>query len=468
MLDTNNPFNADGEVTAWEVFINDLFGNSVELAIFRNIEGTDHEFSEVGRSGVKTPVAGLNQFTTAPIPVLAGDFVGLVNWRVEFDITDINGDDCAVGVEDFNFTRAVLISGNNSGLTTDFIGSCNRIYSVRATGTVTPTNQPPVANHGGPYEGVEGSPVSFNGSASDPDDDDDLLTFDWDFSDPSDPTSASGPTPSHTYGDDGVFDVILTVTDPAGETDVATTTVAITNVSPIVDPITGPVEPVLVGTEVTVGADFTDPGTLDTHYGTIDWGDGSVLAADLTETGGSGSVSGMHTYTTPGVYAVQVSVTDDDGGVGASILDLVVEVEIDIKPGSDPNCFNNNGRGVIRVAILGTVDFDVKEVDPATVELEGLSVMARGRRNKRRAHFDDVSGPDGIPDGFIDLVVQIKGVDGTFARGTSTATLTGYLFDGTEIVGRDDICVVRSRNSHRTRSSLRGTLRSWLRSWWTR
>ena len=245
-----------------------------------------------------------------------------------------------------------------------------------------------------------------------------------------------------------MFDVILTVTDdPAGATDVAATTVAITNVSPTVDPITGPVEPVLIGTEVTVGADFTDPGTLDTHYGTIDWGDGSVLKADLTETGGSGSVSGMHTYTTPGVYAVQVSVTDDDGGIGESIFELVVAVQIDIKPGSDPSCFNNNGHGVIPVAILGTVDFDVTDVNPATVKLEGLSVAARGKKNKLMAHFDDVSGPNGIPDGFIDLVVQIEDVDGTFTSGSSTANLTADLHDGTQIVGSDDICVVPSPKS---------------------
>jgi hypothetical protein len=458
VMDTNNPFNADGEVTAWEVFNLDAF-ESVQLVIFRK---TDTGFLIVGTSGSETPVAGLNQFTTDPIPVLAGDFVGLVNYNVKFDITDIDGADCAG-----DLTRAVLISGNRSGLSTNFVASCNRIYSVRATGTVTPTNQPPVGNAGGPYTGPEGSPVVFDGSGSS-DPDDDPLTFDWNFSDPSDLTSGSGPTPSHTYVNDGVFEVNLTVTDPAGATNVAATTVEITNVSPTVGPVTGPVEPVLVGTEVTVGTDFTDPGPLDTHYGTIDWGDGSVLAADLTETGGSGSVSGIHTYTTPGAYTVQVSVADDDGGTGASILELVVEVEIDIKPGSDQKCFNNNGRGVIPVAILGTVDFDVTELDPATVELEGLSVMARGRRHKLRARFDDVSGPNGVPDGFIDLVVQIKGVDGTFARGSSTATLRGYLFDGTEIVGRDDICVVWSRNSHRTRSSLRGKLLSWLRSWRSR
>ena len=33
-------------------------------------------------------------------------------------------------------------------------------------------------------------------------------------------------------------------------------------------------------------------------------------------------------------------------------------VAIDIKPGSDPNCFNNDGHGVIPVAILSSTDFD--------------------------------------------------------------------------------------------------------------
>ena len=459
VLDNNNPFNADGDVTAWEVFNLDAF-ESVQLVIFRK---TDTGFLIVGTSESETPVAGLNQFTTGPIPVLAGDFVGLVNYNVKFDITDIDGDDCAA-----DFSRAVLISGNNSGLTTNFVASCNRIYSVRATGTVTPTNQPPVANAGGPYTGPEGSPVVFNGSGSS-DPDEDLLTFDWNFGDPSDPTAGSGPTPSHTYVDDGVFDVALTVTDPAGETNVAATTVVITNVSPTVGLIAGPVEPVLVGTEVTVGADFTDPGTLDTHMGTIDWGDGSASPAIVAETGGGGSVSGMHTYTTPGVYTLRVSVTDDDGGSAESIFELVVAVGIDIKPGSDRKCFNYNRYGVrIPVAILGTVDFDVTDVDPATVKLEGLSVETRGWRNKLRAHFDDVSGPNGIPDGFTDLVVRIKDVDGTFTGGSSTATLRAYLFDGTEIVGSDDICVARSRYSHRTRSSVRGKLLSWLRSWRSR
>ena len=267
--------------------------------------------------------------------------------------------------------------------------------------------------------------------------------------DPSDPTPGSEPAPSHTYGDDAVFDVILTVTDPDGGTDVAATTVTIANVPPTVRLITGLLEPVLLGTEVKVSADFADPGTLDTHIGEIDWDDGYVLPATITEAGGSGSVSGIHTYTTPGVYTLQVSVTDDDGGIGASIFEFVM-AGIDIKPGSDPNCFNSNGHGVIPVAILGTVDFDVAAVDASTVKLEGLSVEERGRRRKKRmAHFDDVSGPDGMPDGFIDLVLQFKDEDGEFTSESSTANLTGYLLDRTPIVGSDDICIVPPPNSRR-------------------
>ena len=163
VLDTNNPFNADAEVTAWEVFIREA-GGSVRLVIFRK---TDTGFLIVGTSESETPAVGLNQFTTEPIPVLAGDFIGLVNWRVEFDVS---GAGCAFG----DFTRTILFSNDNTGLTTNFVGSCDRIYSVRATGG---TNEPPVANAGGPYTGFEGSPVTFNGSASDPDGD--PFTFAW-------------------------------------------------------------------------------------------------------------------------------------------------------------------------------------------------------------------------------------------------------------------------------------------------
>jgi len=114
-------------------------------------------------------------------------------------------------------------------------------------------------------------------------------------------------------------------------------------------------------------------------------------------------------------------------------------VQIDIKPGSDPNSFNNNGNGVIPVAILGSMDFDVMNIDPGTVELEGVGVRVVGKSNKLLAHFEDVNG-----DSHKDLVVQIEDSDSDhiFSDGCTMATVSGKLIDGTLFEGQDTICIV--------------------------
>jgi PKD domain len=89
-------------------------------------------------------------------------------------------------------------------------------------------NGAPAANSGGPYAGVTGSPVQFDGSSSiDPDGD--PLDFSWSFGDG---TSAEGPWPLHSYGSHGTFPVVLTVSDPAGSSDVDSTTAAIVTTLP--------------------------------------------------------------------------------------------------------------------------------------------------------------------------------------------------------------------------------------------
>src|SRR5207248_4224328 len=74
-------------------------------------------------------------------------------------------------------------------------------------------NRCPVSTPGGPYSGLVGAAVSFNGSASfDPDGT--PLTYAWDF-DASDGVGvdATGPTPMHTYAASGTFTVTLAVSD---------------------------------------------------------------------------------------------------------------------------------------------------------------------------------------------------------------------------------------------------------------
>ncbi len=70
-------------------------------------------------------------------------------------------------------------------------------------------NHPPVAVAGGPYAGVVGRIVQFNGSASS-DPDDDPLTFQWEFGDG---VSGIGTYGHHAFGSPGTYHALLTVSD---------------------------------------------------------------------------------------------------------------------------------------------------------------------------------------------------------------------------------------------------------------
>lgn len=96
------------------------------------------------------------------------------------------------------------------------------------------------------------------------------------------------------------------------------------NVAPILGSITAPSTPVAVNTTVNVSANFTDADIDDTHSAQIDWGDGKVSAGVVTETNGSGSVSGEHAYTTPGLYTITMTVTDNHGASATRTFEFIV------------------------------------------------------------------------------------------------------------------------------------------------
>lgn len=60
-------------------------------------------------------------------------------------------------------------------------------------------------------------------------------------------------------------------------------------------------------------ATFTDNDPVDTHTASVDWGDGTVEAASVTESGGARTVSAPHTYKDNGSYVVTVTATDTFG-----------------------------------------------------------------------------------------------------------------------------------------------------------
>ncbi len=130
-----------------------------------------------------------------------------------------------------------------------------------------------------------------------------------------------------------------------------------------------------------------------------------------------------------------------------------LEVSVDIKPGSCPNPLNVKSFGVLPVAILGTEDFDVSLIDPASIQLNGVGAI--------RSSLEDVATPmSGVvdcncietgPDGFVDLTLKFKTQEIVEVLGEVehddiiTLELTGVLFDEIPIAGSDCI-VIRGRH----------------------
>jgi hypothetical protein len=101
----------------------------------------------------------------------------------------------------------------------------------------------------------------------------------------------------------------------------------------------------------------------------------------------------------------------------------VIEVPIDIKPGSDPNSINRCSRGVVPVAILGSDTFDTSQIDPITVELAGAEIAYRGK------HAFWAYGEDVNNDGYPDMVIHLETENLQLEEGAVTAILSGKLLD---------------------------------------
>ncbi|MFQ5980489.1 MAG: PKD domain-containing protein [Candidatus Heimdallarchaeota archaeon] len=214
------------------------------------------------------------------------------------------------------------VSGNPSSITHTYADGPNS-YIISATATtvhytfdadntlmVLVTNVAPTVDAGIDQNADEGTPVNFQGGIFDPGFDD-IHMIEWDFGDG---TTASGTlTPIHTYADNDIYTVKLTVTDNGGAVGSDTLVVTINNVAPLVD--AGDDLSGFEGDTFDFSGSAIDPGDADILTIEWDFGDGATA---------SGSLTPSHVYADNGIYTVTLTVTDDDGATAADTLAVLV------------------------------------------------------------------------------------------------------------------------------------------------
>lgn len=179
------------------------------------------------------------------------------------------------------------------------------------TMVVTPVNDSPMVDAGPDQSGAEGQTISYVGAYEDIEGDSPWLPLIiWEFGDGK--FSAGSLSAEHAFGNQGTYTVTLTVVDSQGGIGQDELLVTIENIAPGLSVI--PDLEAIPGEIFTITGEITDPGWLDPHTLSVEWGLGLTETLDLPA--GQGSFQLVHMYPTPGEFTVRVTVMDESGSAG--------------------------------------------------------------------------------------------------------------------------------------------------------
>lgn len=164
---------------------------------------------------------------------------------------------------------------------------------------------PPIADAGGLYFGDIGEEIIFDASNTfDPEDN--IISYYWDFGDGANDT---GITATHSYLQQGIYPVILIVTDSGGNTANDVTWAGIEeDINPPNTPtINGPVRP-KEGVEYEYTFETTDPNGNDVYY-FVEWGEYSNVGEWIGPYSSGEQIILTHTWK-KGIYTIKAKAKD--------------------------------------------------------------------------------------------------------------------------------------------------------------
>jgi hypothetical protein len=219
-------------------------------------------------------------------------------------------------------------------------------------------------------------------------------------------------------------------------------------------------------------------GTLNIDGSNIDWFEdvSNVIITNQNE-------NGYFDRLNPDIYEGEESTTlrtalalltleGDIPQEAKPVSEMTKTVPVDIKPHSCPNILYVRDKGTLHVVILGTEDFDVTQIDPTSIRLEGVAplrwtlkcwtskcgtlkdVATPFKKSTGKEHCYEDCTTKG-PDGFMDLTLKFCAQKVVAALGDVTDNecrvikLTGNLkekFGGTSIEGEDVVVIQKKHN----------------------
>ena len=257
-------------------------------------------------SATATPGSTVSFNETATAPDSGGSITGL-NWN--FDDPSSGDNTSTASNPSHTFANAGVYTVTLTA--TDDLG-----VSTQKTATVTIDSAPTASFVDSATTASPASPgtaVSFNASASS-DPSGTITNYDWSFGDGSSDPNETTPTDTHTYATRGNYTVQLTVTNDADQTSTTTQTVTVD------DPPTASVTPSATISTPASPVSFTSTAASPDAGGSIstyNWSFGDNTSASVQNP--------SHTYTSPGVYTVTLTVTDDLGVSSSASTTITID-----------------------------------------------------------------------------------------------------------------------------------------------